>query len=284
MLSQVHQIITIYCLCDDFLRAWGRTDAPQAKMTTAEVMTVALVAAVLFNGNQDRSRRFLKEHGYIKTMLSKGGLNRRLHEVPEVLWQAFFDLLADVHKNVHTQRNAAQEYAVDSLPVAVCDNYRIRRSRLYPRKKYGEAFRGYIASKRRFFYGLRVHLLMTTSGLPVEVMLAPGSEADISAFRRLRLGLPAEAYIFADAGYLDQHEEALLKEADLHLVAQRRSNTKKPLPPWLCYIAKRQRKGIETVFSQIAAAFGRTVHAVTPRGFELKVFLTVLAFTITAHL
>ena len=52
-------------------------------MTTAEVMTVALVAPALFCGNQERSRLFLKEHGYIRPMLSKGNFNRRLHEVPE---------------------------------------------------------------------------------------------------------------------------------------------------------------------------------------------------------
>lgn len=280
MPSQVRQIIAIYCLCDDFLSAWGHKDAPQAKMTTAEVMTVALVAVTLFSGNQDRSRCFLKEHGYIEKMLCKGNFNRRLHEVPEALWQALFGLLADVHK----ARNKDQYYAVDSLPVAVCDNYRICRSRLYPRKKHGEAFRGYIASKRRFFYGLRVHLVMTTSGLPVEVLLAPGAEADIKAFRRLPLALPEKAYIFADAGYLDQHEEALLKETDLHLVAQRRKNSQQPLEPWVAYFARRKRKYIETVFSQIASALGRTIHAVTPRGFELKVFLTVLAYTITATL
>ncbi len=278
MQSQVRQIITIYCLCDDFLCAWGHKDVPQAKLTTAQVMTVALVAVTLFNGNQDRSRCFLKEHGYIRPMLSKGCFNRRLHEVPEALWQALFDLLAQVHKH----GNQSQEYAVDSLPVAVCDNYRICRSHLYPRKKHGEAFRGYIACKRRYFYGLRVHLVMTTSGLPVEVMLAPAAEADIRAFRRLPLGLPPQAHIFADAGYLDQHEEALLKDADLHLVAQRRSNSKEPLEPWVSYIARHERKRIETVFSQIASAFGRTIHAVTPRGFELKVFLTVLAYTIMA--
>ena len=278
MPSQVRQIIAIYCLCDDFLSAWGHTDAPQAKMTTAEVMTVSLVAVTLFSGNHERSRCFLKEHGYIKRMLCKGNLNRRLHDVPEALWQALFGLLADIHKGL----NEDQYYAVDSLPVAVCDNYRICRSRLYPRKQHGEAFRGYIASKRRYFYGVRVHLVMTTSGLPVEVMLAPGSEADITAFRRLRLGLPEGAHIFADAGYLDQHEEALLQEADLHLVAQHRRNTKRPLAPWVAYFARRERKYIETVFSQIASAFGRTIHAVTPKGFELKVFLTVLAFTITA--
>ncbi len=273
-------IITIYCLCDDFLKAWGHHNVPQAKMSTAEVMTVALVAAALFHGNHEQSRRFLLEHGYIKTMLCKATLNRRLHAVPEALWQALFHLLAQVHQEI----NASQNYAVDSLPVSVCDNIRIRRCRLYPRNKHGEAFRGYIASKRRFFYGLRLHLIITTTGLPVEVMLAPGAEADISAFRRLPLGLPNDAHIFADAGYLDQHEEVLLEEAGLHLVAPRRKNSKTPLPAWLSYIARRERKRIETVFSQIAAAFGRTIHAVTAKGFELKVFLTVLAYTINATL
>ena len=275
------RIITIYCLCDDFLQAWRHKDAPQAKLTTAEVMTVALVASALFSGNQERSRCFLKEHGYIRPMPCKSVFNRRLHDIPEALWQALFDLLAQVHR----QGNEDQHYAVDSLPAAVCDNYRIRRSRLYPTKKHGSAFRGYIACKKRFFYGLRVHLLMTTEGLPVEVMLAPGSQADIRAFRRLPLALPPDAYIFADAGYLDQHEEALLKEAaQVHLVALRRTKTKALLAPWLSYVARRKRKYIETVFNQIAAALGRTLHAVTPRGFELKVFLTVLAFTITAGL
>jgi len=216
--------------------------------------------------------------GCPKASSTAGCIRRRLHQVPEVLWQAVFDLLAQVHK----QADEAQEYAVDSLPVAVCDNIRISRSHLYPRRKWGEAFRGFIASKKRYFYGLRVHLVMTTSGLPVEVMLAPGAEADISAFRRLQLGLPAGARIFADTAYLDQHEEALLADAGLQLVAPRRKNSKRPLPPWVNYIAKHERKRIETVFSQIVSALGRTVHAVTPRGFELKTFLTVLAFTITA--
>lgn len=292
MQEQVRQILSIYCLCDDFLRAWGCKEAPQAKMTTAQVMTVALVAVTLFNGNQERSRCFLKEHGYIPKMLSKGAFNRRLHEVPEAVWQALFKLLADVHK----QLNESQEYAVDSLPVPVCDNIRIRRCRLYPCPKQdkhrdetnrtapkGEGFRGYIASKKRYFYGLKVHLLVTTAGLPVEVMLAPGSEADISAFKCLPLGLPDEAHIFADAGYLDDQEQALLEEAaTLHLVAARRANCKEQLLPWVSYISKRERKRVETVFSQIVSAFGRTLHAVTPRGFELKVFLTVLAYTLTA--
>ena len=68
------------------------------------------------------------------------------------------------------------------------------------------------------------------------------------------------------------------------LLALRRANSRAPLPSWLTYLVQHKRKRIETVFSQIAAVLGRTIHAVTPRGFELKVFLTVLAYTITTGL
>ena len=279
MQDQVRQIVSIYCLCDDFLRAWGHTDAPQAKMTTAQVMTVALVAVTLFDGNHEKSRCFLSEQGYIHKMLSKGNFSRRLHQVPEEVWQAFFALLAQVHQ----QLNPSREYAVDSMPVPACDNIRIRRCRLYRVRQTGGAFRGYCASKRRYFYGLKVHLVITTAGLPVQVALTPGSVADVTAFQRLPSVLAEGSRIFADSGYLDDTEEALQAEAaGIELVAQRRSNSRRQLPPWVSYICQCERKRIETVFSQIARTLGRGLHAVTARGFELKVFLTVLAYTLTA--
>jgi hypothetical protein len=45
-------------------------------------------------------------------------------------------------------------------------------------RKWGEASRGFIARKKRYFCGLRV-----------EIMLAPGAESDIFAFRRLQFGI-----------------------------------------------------------------------------------------------
>lgn len=273
------KITTIYCFCDDFLRASGHTDDPQARMTTAEVMTVALTAASLFGGNQEQSRRFLQEHGYIKRVLSKSRFNRRLHRVPEAVWQGLFHLLAQVYQQV----NQGQEYAVDSMPVPACDNIRIRRCRLYPRRRHGEAFRGYCASKRRYVYGLRVHLLITATGRPVEVALAPASEADITAFRRMTLDLPTGAAVFADAAYLDGQYAALAEEAtDTRIIAQRRGNSRDPLPAWLSFLCQQTRKRVEMVFSSLRAALSGSVHAVTPRGFELKVFLTVLAYSILA--
>jgi len=168
-------------------------------------------------------------------------------------------------------------------------NIRIRRCRLYPRRQHGEAFRGYVASKRRYFYGLRLHLVVTASGLPVEAVLLPGSVADVTGLHCLPLEIAPGATLFADAGYTDYGwEDGLLDEADIHheadihLVSVRRGNSRRPLPPWLTFICQRARQRIETVFSRITAALARSIHAVTPRGFELKIFLTVLAYAITA--
>ena len=175
------QIITIYCVCDEFLKAYGHKQDPQARMSDAEIMTVALVAATFFVGNHERSRVFLYEHGYIPTMLSRSRFNRRLHALPDTLWQALFYVLGEAAK----QSNPTGEYMVDSFPVPVCDNIRIWRCKLYQ----DEAYRGKIASKKRFFYGLKVHLLIAGNGQPVEMVLAPGSVADITAFRGLPLDL-----------------------------------------------------------------------------------------------
>jgi hypothetical protein len=111
----------------------------------------------------------------VSNTISKSRLNRRLHAIAPVLWQELFALLGEVFK----RRNTDRTYVVDSFPVPVCDNIRIGRCRLYPLEKHGEAFRGYLCSKRRYFYGLRVHLVVSGTGEPVEFALAAGSEADV---------------------------------------------------------------------------------------------------------
>jgi hypothetical protein len=155
-------------------------------------MTIALVAAAFFGANIEASRSFLDEYGYIERRISKSRFNRRLHAIDPSLWQTLFDLLAEVFKQCYPEQTY---YVVDSLPVAVCDNIRIRRCKLYPPQEHGEAFRGYIASKRRYFYGLRVHLVTTEAGEPVEFCLAAASEADISVFKEIIFELPEGSII-----------------------------------------------------------------------------------------
>ena len=245
-------IITIYCLCDDFLKAMSHhRDDPQTRLSTAEVMTIPLVAATFFGGNIDKTRRFLHEYGYMKKMISKSHLNRRIHAIDPTIWRVLFELLAQVF----IERNDPdQMYAVDSLPVPVCDNIRIRRCRLYPLEEEHDdddtpkkkSFRGYVASKRRYFYGLRVHLVVSGAGEPVEFSLAAGSEADVTVFKELNLDLPEGSIICADKAYTDYDYEDLLEEVGLHLKAQRKKNSKRPMPAWEEFLGKPIRKFANT--------------------------------------
>jgi hypothetical protein len=66
----------------------------------------------------------------------------------------------------------------------------------------------------------------------------------------------------------------------LHLKAQRKKNSKRPMAAWEDFLGTPIRHYIETVFSELTNLFARKIHAVTPRGFELKVVWFVLAFSI----
>jgi len=183
------EIVAVFCLCDDMLKALHHHEDQQCQMSDAEVMTTAIVAALYHGGNFELARKWLQVEGYIPDMLSKSRFNRRLHRIQD-LFLALFRLLGETWKDL----NSKSIYVIDSYPVPSCDNYRICRSRRYQ----GEAWRGYTASKKRYFYGLKIHIMVTEHGQPVEFFLTPGGFSDTSAYRLYDFDLPEGAYITAD--------------------------------------------------------------------------------------
>jgi hypothetical protein len=266
-------ITTMFILCNELLTALHHREDKQIHMNDAEVMTVALTAAYFFHGHLENARKFLKEHRYMTKMLSESRLNRRLHAIPEGYWHALFQILANLFKATQPEPT----FCVDSFPVPVCDNIRIARCHLY----HDEAYRGYIPSKRRYFYGLRVHMIVTTRGQPVEFILRPGAESDVSVYKDFNFDLPAKAHCFADKIYTDDtHEDLLQEAAEIEMQPARKMNSTRRES----YLDERykqvMRKPVETSFSLITAFFPKTIHAVTPRGFELKIVWFILAFGI----
>ena len=127
-----------------------------------------------------------------------------------------------------------------------------------------------------------MHLVVTQAGEPVEFSLVAGSEADVSVCSRTwSWTCPKEgSIILADKAYTDYDYEDLLKEVGLHLKAQRKKNSKRPMPAWEEFLGKPIRQYIETVFSRLSGLFARKIHALTPRGLELKIVWFLLAFSI----
>ena len=69
-----------------------------------------------------------------------------------------------------------------------------------------------------------------------------------------------------------------MQEADfIKLRVQRKSNSKRKDEPWVRFLKEHMRKGIETTFSMLKALFLRKIHAVTFKGFLLKIMLFIVA-------
>jgi len=236
------------------------------------VMTTALVAMLLFSGNFERARAMLKTFQYIPNMLSKSRYNRRLHRI-ENLFLTLFNLLGQTWK----QLNNESIYIIDSFPVAVCDNYRIPRAKIY----HSEEYRGYIPSKRRYFYGLRIHLMVTKDCRAVEFFLAPGRFADVDALKVFNFDLPEGSIVYGDKAYNDYGvEDSLMESSQIQLLPIRKKNSKRGVPAYVAFIQHYYRKMIETAGSLIERMLPKSIHAVTAKGFELKVVLFVVAYSI----
>ncbi len=265
------QIVAVYCLCADMLKALHHRNDPQCHSTDAEIMTVAVGAALFFGGNYARAQAQLVEYRYIATPLSASRFSRRVHRVKD-RFLTLFAVLGAHWKAL----NAESLYVIDSFPIASCDTIRIKRSRRYR----GDAYRGYVASKRRYFYGLRVHLLVTASGEPVELFLVPGADNDTGALQWYQFDLPQGASIIGDKAFNHYAIEDDLAAVGLHLAPLRKKNSKRAIPPWATYWRQHVRQSIETVGSLLTDRFPKTIRAVSAAGFELKIVLFVLAYSI----
>jgi hypothetical protein len=262
----------IYCIVDDLLKQSGHIEDVRCELSDAEVITTALIAARYFGGNVEHSRSFLRESGLMPRMLSRSRLNRRLHRVADLMHALFHQLGA-----VLKEAAVSSRYLLDSFPVSVCDNIRISRSRLVR----GEHWRGRAAAHRRYFYGVRVQVVTTEAGVPVELAFLPGSASDVRALEVLPLELPEGSELFMDSGYTDYRVEDAAQELDgVTFSVQRKRNSKRGDEPWRAYYKQLMRKRIETVFSQIKAMFPRHIHATSFRGFLLKVSLFVIVFAL----
>jgi hypothetical protein len=107
-----NQIIAVYCLCDDMLKALNHREDPQCQMSDAEVMTTAIVAVLCFGGNYVRARELLAEQGYVTRMLSASRFNRRLHRIKD-LFLTLFAWLGEHWKEL----NSESIYSIDSFPI-----------------------------------------------------------------------------------------------------------------------------------------------------------------------
>lgn len=265
-------IVALYCITDDLLKAIDHHDDQRRELTDAEIITTALIAALYFGGNLESARTLMKQSGLMPKMLSKSRFCRRLHQVEELTISLFYQL-----GWVLKQANTSTQYLLDSFPVELCENVRISRCRL----AQGEQYRGKCVAKRRYFYGVKVHVITTDSGLPVEFAFMPGRANDVRGLDVLAFEMPSGSEVFMDSGYTDYVTEDAARETDqVRFSVCRKKNSKRYDEPAERVYKTLMRKRIETVFSEITRKFPKRIHAVTLKGFLMKVSFFIIAFTL----
>jgi hypothetical protein len=258
------EIITVFCFVDELLKAIDINTDKQAQMSLSEIVTTALVAVKYFGTNYARALNFLKEHRYFKRILSRSRFSRRLNKIPDYLWRILLQAFR--------QASPASEFVIDSFPIPVCKNVRISRSKLYSGKEY----HGFNASKKEYFYGLKVHVLTDIEGIPVEFYIEPAAFHDNRIFKKFTLNIGKNSIIYADAAYNNYaFEKFLQKERSIFLAVKRKSNAKNAPVQIVSYNGKK-RKIIETTFSIMLQNTLRKIHAITPRTLELKLSLIII--------
>ena len=132
---------------------------------------------------------------------------------------------------------------IDSTPIRVCHNLRIKSNRVFREiARRGKTSTGW-------FYGFKVHLVISDRGDLLAVRITPGNIDDrkpVPGFAQRLFGK-----LFGDRGYISKDLFAQLWEQGLQLITKIKKNMKNKLMLMLDKILLRKRALIETVNDQL---------------------------------
>ena len=229
------------------------------KLTDAELLTLAVIQALLGYTSEARFVRHASVHlrGLFPFLPQRPAYNKRLRNAAATMQHIIAALVQDCPSWNDDL------WLVDSTPVE-CGRSRetVKRSDMAGYAEYG-----YCASHSRFFWGLRLHLIATPSGLPVAYALT-GAKVDERDTALAMINLdpaldrPGQV-LMADKGYRSKTFEAELNERGITLIRPkvRSEKTDRPLTRFL----KPFRQTIESVNQTLKARPGASRRTQTRR-------------------
>ena len=212
----------LYVKIDDMLNDWPDlrparpgTSTPLT-LSDSELLTLAVMSALMGFTSERPWLRYANGHlaGMFPALIGQSGYNKRIRKASWLFIRVIRMLAMD------TALWSDDVWVVDSTPVE-CGRSRetVRRSDVAGWAEYG-----YCASHSRFFWGLRLHLVCTLSGLPVLFAIA-GAKADerqtllgmLEAGRDVAAAHPGQILI-GDENYFGEDFEAELTARHLALL------------------------------------------------------------------
>lgn len=240
-------LTTLYCHVDDFwkifrneweqhLIASGKLKrGPEPELSISEMMTIV----ILFH--QSNFRTFKHFYGHIRdhfrSYFPKLVCYERFVQTMKALFIPLFAYL------LHLRGEVTGIAFIDSTSLAVCNNKRIRRNKVFK----SLARRGKTTSG--WFYGFKLHLIINDKGEILAFQLTPGNVSDVSMLETLSKKVIGK--LFGDKGYISAELGKKLFERGLQLFTTIKMNMKPKLMSLRDKLLLRKRSIIETVNDQL---------------------------------
>lgn len=266
-------IILTYVHLDDTLKRLNWQDHHHASVSTAEILTVAVIAAKYFQNHHERALQVLQMTGYIP-WLSISRFNRRLHQAAAAL--------SALLKFLGRQRAAIQRhFAADTMPLPVCHRTRAHQCRKIPQVK---GYLGRCAAKNSWFCGWRLHWICDRHGFPMAFAIVHATCHELTPIEALMAPLHPGSTVWADGAYISQALQLRLLGTGRRLIPQPHKAMKHQLSPHQRALMLNYRNAIETAHSVLERMGAQRLHAVTVAGFNIKVLASLLALAFTVLL
>lgn len=270
----------IFVIVDDLYEALVprslryRSQHHRISFSDSEVLTLSIMQEALGNDSETSFHRYVSRnyHHLFPNLISRDRYHRRRKALVEVQLHLFRHLADEL--GVH-----ARYLIVDSAPIETVCFVRCQSGMA----SIPEARFGYVPSKKRHFFGFRLHSLLASNGAMIDFILSPADVGErVAAQTMLAQRSPSE--VLADHGYFG---------APMQYAAQRRGHqlwvSPKPSQPpgtreearlrrWL----RAKRDLIETAFAVLADQFKlETTRARSLWGLKTRVAAKLLAYNIS---
>lgn len=248
----------------------------QPKVPDIEVIALAVMAEMLSIPSENWLFAKLKSDykTHFPHLLSRARFTIRRRRLQHYINEICFSL-------ANRFSDKSEALIIDSMPVPICENARINRSRICKDDELVQPDRGWHAAQQRYYYGFKLQLIITETGLPLAASLTPACCHDTHALRYINETERTDTVLLADKGYLSAGLQAsLFEELKIKLITPLRSNMKRVVNEWTP-ACRYKRKRIETTFSQLLDQFSlRKNYAKTLDGLITRVVTKLAAVAV----
>lgn len=201
--------------------------------------------------------------------LSHSRFNRRSRQLLQLIYQ----IRQEMNKKVDLN---GQFLIIDSFPVPVCQPIRNYRAKIFR----GYANIGYKATKKIYFYGFKVHAIVSDDGYILDYVVTKASVHDArETVELLENTHPSNYYLLGDEGYLGKELHQQLKQMGYELWTPYRKNmtgAKKHNDHQLMAI----RRTIESDFSLLTHYNAENNRARSLTGFQARLEIAILTYNL----